>query len=206
VTSKWSLAAAQARRNQIAESWKDAQIRAPFSGLVVDRAVSAGEWVRPETRVVTLVSVDALRVALTVPESDVPRIKQGMAVEFQTSGSDKRYTAHIKYIGPSVREQSRDAVVEATVDKAPPELRPGMFVTAQLALGEDTVPAVPKSAVRNDGSQKRVFVVANGRVEERIVQSAEERGGAVPVLNGVKAGELVVQNVTPDVRDGARVK
>lgn len=206
VTSKWSLAGAQARRNQIAESLKDAQIRAPFSGLVVDRAVTAGEWVRPETRVVTLVSVDALRVALTVPEADVPRMKQGMAVEFQAAGTDKRYTGHIKYIGPSVREQSRDAVVEATVDNPPPELRPGMFVTAQLALGEDSVPAVPKSAVRSDGSQKRVFVVTNGRVEERIVQSAEERGGAVPVLKGVKAGELVVQNVTPDVRDGARVK
>ena len=206
VTSRWSLAAAQARRNQIAESLKDAQIRAPFSGLVVDRAVSAGEWVRPETRVVTLVSVESLRVALTVPENDVPRIKQGMPVEFHTSAGDKRYTGHIKFIGPSVREQSRDAVVEATVDNPPAELRPGMFVTAQLALGEDTVPAVPKSAVRNDGSQKRVFVVANGRVEERVVQSAEERGGSVPVLNGVKAGELVVLNVTPDVRDGARVK
>jgi membrane fusion protein (multidrug efflux system) len=206
VTSKWSLAAAEARRNQIAESLKDAQIRAPFSGLVVERAVTAGEWVRPETRVVTLVSVDSLRVGLTVPEADVPRIKQGMKVEFQTAGSDKRYTGHVKYIGPSVREQSRDAVVEATVDNPPPELRPGMFVTAQLALGEDVVPAVPKSAVRADGSQKRVFVVTNGRVEERIVQASEERGGIVPVLNGVKAGDLVVENLTSDVRDGARVK
>jgi len=81
-----------------------------------------------------------------------------------------------------------------------------MFVTARSVLGEDTVAAVPRSAVRADGSQRRVFVVANGRVEERVVQAAEERGGMVPVLNGVKAGDKVVENVTADVRDGARVK
>ena len=206
VTSRWSLAAAEAHKTQIAESVKDGQIRAPFSGLVVERAVTSGEWVRPETRVVTLVSVDALRVELTVPEVDVSHIKQGMSVEFQIAGSDKRYGGHIKYIGPSVRQQSRDAVVEATVDNPPPELRPGMFVTARLALGEDTVAAVPKTAVRTDGSQRRVFVVVNGRVEERVVQAGEERGGMIPVLNGVKAGDRVVENVTPDVRDGARVK
>lgn len=206
VTTKWSLAAAEARKTQVAESLRDAQIRAPFSGLVVERAVTAGEYVRPDTRVVTLVSVDALRVELTVPETDVARIKPGMAVDFQTSGSDKRYGGHIKYIGPSVRQQSRDAVVEATVDNPAHELRPGMFVTARLALGEDAVPAVPRSAVKADGSQRRVFVVVGGRVEERMVQVAEERDGAIPILNGIKAGDSVVESVTADVRDGARVK
>jgi membrane fusion protein (multidrug efflux system) len=206
VTARWSLAAAEARKTQVAESMKDAQIRAPFSGLVVERAVTAGEYVHPDTRVVTLVSVDALRVELTVPESDVAHIKQGMAVEFQTSGSDARHVGHIKYIGPSVRQQSRDAVVEATVDNPDHDLRPGMFVSARLALGEDTVPAVPKTAVRADGAQRRVFLVVNGRVEERIVQAGEERGGIVPVLNGVKVGDKVVENLTADVRDGARVK
>jgi membrane fusion protein (multidrug efflux system) len=206
VTAKWSLAAAVARKAQVAESLQDAQIRAPFSGLVVERAVTAGEYVRPDSRVVTLVSVDALRVELTVPESDVAHIKVGMPVDFQASGGDTRYTGHVKYIGPSVRQQSRDAVVEATVDSPPHELRPGMFVTARLALGEDAVPAVPKSAVKVDGSQRRVFVVVKGRLEERLVQAGEERGGVIPVLNGVKPGDIVVENVTADVRDGARVK
>jgi membrane fusion protein (multidrug efflux system) len=206
VTAKWSLAAAEARKTQVAESLRDAQIRAPFSGLVVERAVTAGEYVRTDSRIVTLVSVDALRVELTVPEADVARIKPGMAVDFQTTGGDTRYLGHVKYIGPSVRQQSRDAVVEATVDNPAHELRPGMFVTARLALGEDAVPAVPKSAVRVDGAQRRVFVAVDGRLEERVVQVAEERAGAIPVLNGLKPGDRVVENVTADVRDGARVK
>lgn len=208
VTAKWSLAAAEARKSQVGESLHDTQIRAPFAGLVVERAVTAGEYVRPDSRVVTLVSVDTLRVELSVPEADVARIKAGAPIEFRPSGGreDTRYVGHIKYIGPAVRQQSRDAIVEATVENAGHDLRPGMFVTARLALGEQTVPAVPKSAVKNDGAQRRLFVVAGDRIEERVVQTDDERGGLLPILNGIKAGEMVVASLTPEVRDGARVK
>ena len=92
------------------------------------------------------------------------------------------------------------------MENAGHDLRPGMFVTARLALGEQTVPAVPKSAVKNDGTQHRLFVVAGDRLEERVVQTDDERGGLVPILNGIKAGEMVVASLTPEVRDGARVK
>jgi len=213
VTAKWSLAAAEARRTQVAESLRDTQIRAPFSGLVVERGVTSGEYVRPDSRVVTLVAVDPLRVELTVPEADVSRIKPGAPIEFRLSGATgadgkdlPRYKGRIKYIGPAVRQQSRDAIVEALVENADHELRPGMFVTAKIALGEQTVPAVPKAAVKYDGTQRRLFVVVGDRIEERVVQADEERGGLVPILNGVKAGEMVVATLGPDVRDGARVK
>ena len=214
VTAKWSLAAAEARKTQVAESLRDTQIRAPFSGLVVERGVTAGEYVRPDSRVVTLVAVDALRVELSVPEADVARIQPGALIEFRAAGGGDgkdgkdaaRYKGRIKYIGPAVRQQSRDAIVEAMVENAGHDLRPGMFVTAKMALGEQTVPAVPKSAVKNDGAQRHLFVVVGDRIEERVVQADDERGGLVPILNGVKAGEMVVATLGPDVRDGARVK
>lgn len=212
VTAKWSLAAAEARKTQVAESLKDSQIRAPFSGLIVERAVTSGEFVRPDSRVVTLVGVDSLRVELTVPEADVARIKPGAPVTFRTAGSRgdgkdaPRYVGHVKYIGPAVRLQTRDAVVEATVDNPVSDLRPGMFVTAELALGEESLPAVPKSALKNDGNQHRLFVVAGDHVEERLVQIGDEQGGMIPIVSGVKSGESVVASLTADVRDGARVK
>ena len=211
VTAKWSLAAALARKSQVGESLRDTEIRAPFAGQIVERAVTAGEYVRPDSRVATLVAVDSLRVELTVPETDVARIKEGAVIEFRPSGGVEgkqgaRYVGHIKYIGPAVRQQSRDAIVEAVVENPGHDLRPGMFVTARIALGEQTLPAVPKSAVKIDGAQRRVFVVAGDRIEERLVQADDERGGMFPIVNGVKAGEMVVATLTPDVRDGARVK
>ena len=113
----------------------------------------------------------------------------------------------MKYIGPAVRLQTRDAVVEATVDNPVSDLRPGMFVTAELTLGEESLPAVPKSAVKNDSGQHRLFVVVAGdHLEERLVQTADERGGLIPIVSGLKNGETVVEAWSADVRDGARVK
>jgi membrane fusion protein, multidrug efflux system len=206
-TSKWSVSAAEARRNLTAEALRDTAIRAPFSGMVVERFVSAGEYVRPDSHVVTLVDVDSLRVELTVPEADVASVRQGMGVDFHTAlGESKPVHGRVRYVGPSVRKQTRDAVVEAVVDNASHDLRPGMFVTAKLALGEQELPAVPESAVRPDGTLRHVFVVQGGRLEDRLVQTADAQGGLVPIVNGLKIGEKVVVGVTPEMRDGTRVQ
>ena len=207
-TTKWSESAAAAHKTLTAEALHDTQIRAPFAGLVVERNVTAGEYVRVDSPVVTLVDVDALRVELTVPEAAVVQVRQDMKVEFRTAAGDPghAYQGKIRYIGPSVRQQTRDALVEAIVENETHELRPGMFVTAKLELGEQTLPSVPEAAVRSEGSQRHVFVSVGGRLEDRLVQIAEAKSGLVPVLDGLKAGDRVVAQLSPDIRDGARVK
>jgi membrane fusion protein (multidrug efflux system) len=206
-SSKWTVSSAEARRTLTAEALRDTEIRAPFSGMIVERAVSAGEYVQAASRVATLVDTDSLRVEITVPEADVVSVHKGMEVAFRISGSPKVYSGKIRYVGPSVRRQSRDAVVEAVFSNASHELRPGMFVTARLALGQQTLPAVPAKAVRADGALKHVFVATAGRLEDRLVQAAEPIGsGEIPIVSGVKPGEQVVAELTPEVRDGAKVK
>jgi membrane fusion protein (multidrug efflux system) len=207
-TTKWSVSSAEAKKTLTAEALRDTEIRAPFSGMVEERAVTAGEYVRVDSRVVTLVNTDALRVEITVPEGDVAQVRQGMEISFRTAGDSGGhvYNGKIRYVGPSVRKQSRDAVVEAVFANDAHELRPGMFVTARLAVGEQELPAVPASAVRSDGTLRHVYVDVSGRLEDRLVQAGEKVGTQVPIVSGLKAGEQVVADLTPDVRDGARVK
>ena len=207
-TSKWSVSAAEARKALINENLRDAQIRAPFSGMVVERHVAAGEWVRVDSPVATLVDVDALRVELTVPEAELVHVRQGMNVAFRTAAGDggELYEGKIRYVGPSVRQQTRDAVVEAVVENGAHALRPGMFVTAQIALGEQALPGIPAGAVRTEGAQHHVFVNVGGRLEDRLVQLGDTRDGFVAVVDGIKGGDSVVAQVSPDVRDGVRLK
>jgi membrane fusion protein (multidrug efflux system) len=207
-TSKWMVSAAEARKTLTADALRDSQIRAPFSGMVVERNVTAGEYVRADSTVATLVDVDTLKIELTVPEAVVPQVKQGMKVLFRTAaGDDSRdYEGQVRYIGPSVREKTRDAVVEAVVENRTHALRPGMFVTAKMELGTRSLPGVPETAVRVEAGQHHVFVEVDGRLEERLIQVAETREGVVPVLDGVKPGERVVAMLTSEIRDGVRLK
>ena len=205
--SGMSVAAADARRMMAVKSLGDAYIRAPFAGLIAERYVSVGEYVLPQTKVATLLEIDPLRIQLTVPESSVPQVKLEQHVDFTVSAYvDQTFSGTVRYMGPALRGASRDLLVEAVVANKDGRLRPGMFGTARLDLGESPLPVVPVNAVRTDGSIHRVFVVTDKQIEERVVQVGETKGDVVAVVDGVKAGERVVVHPAETVSDGLRVE
>jgi membrane fusion protein (multidrug efflux system) len=206
--SQWSNRAAEARAGQAGRAVGDSSIRAPFSGIVMERLVTAGEYVRPDTRVVSLVDIDKLRLELTVPESAVGSVSEGQMVTFRlASFGDREFPAKIQYVGPAVRRTSRDLVVEAILDNADHKLRPGMFAAAKVELGTSSTPVVPLTALRDEGSARRIFVVNRDKhLEERIVEAGDAMGDVVAIVRGVTSGEHVVKVAAGDVRDGLRVE
>jgi membrane fusion protein (multidrug efflux system) len=82
-----------------------------------------------------------------------------------------------------------------------------MFAVARLQLSERPHTVVPVAALKRDETEARVFVVGPTKeVQERLVQLGETKGDVVAVLGGVKTGESVVLQPSPDVRDGAHVE
>jgi RND family efflux transporter MFP subunit len=201
-TSATGVDAAKLRVQMASQSMGDATIRAPFDGQIAERWVSLGEYVMPPTRVVTLVQVDPLRLQLSVPEAEVSKIAMGQEVDFAVQAfPGEKFPATVKFIGPSVSSMNRALVIEALVANADKKLHPGMFATASLALPDEASPAVPKTAVR----ENHVFVVTDGKVKERLVQTGAERDGWVAVTDGLAAGDKVVSNPGADVQDGVPV-
>jgi membrane fusion protein (multidrug efflux system) len=209
--AQFTETAAAARTLSTGTVLSDSTIRAPFSGVVAERTVSPGEYVRADSKIITLLAVDPLRLELTVPEAYVSQVQDKMEVTFRTAAAandpaGKPQRAVVRYVGPAVRKQSRDLVVEAVVENADRKLRPGMFVVAYLELGAVNAAVVPRAAVRSEGSMHRVFVVAGKQLEERLVQLGEERDGLVAVMSGLGKGDKVVAAASPELRDGLRVQ
>jgi membrane fusion protein (multidrug efflux system) len=206
-TNQWAAAAAQAQQQNAQKVVGDSIIRAPFTGIVGERFVNVGQYVQPQTRVVSLYAPDPLRLELTVPEGNVGAVKPDLPVQFTVATfGDQRFTGSLKFISPNVRPSTRDLVVEALCPNPDGKLRPGMFAVAQLQVGEREMPTVPQSAVKKDETGARVFVLDGKRVQERIVQLGGDKDGSVGVVAGVKAGELVVDAPAPEVRDGVEVR
>jgi RND family efflux transporter MFP subunit len=204
--TQYSAQAAQAQQQSAQKIVGDMVIRAPFPGVVGERAVNVGQYVQPSTRVVSLYAPDPLRLELTVPEANLAAVKPEMPVRFTVASfGDKTFTGSVKFISPNVRPSTRDLVVEALVPNPDLELRPGMFAVARLQIGDKKLPAVPTTAVKKDETGARVFVVVDKRVQERVVQLGGERDGIVGIAAGVKPGESVVVKPGADVRDGAAV-
>ena len=205
-SQQWSAAAAEAQQRSASKLVGDATIRAPFDGFIGERYVNLGQYVLASTRVASVYQPDPLRLELTVPEANVAAIKPDLPVHFTvTAFGDQVFTGSVKYISPNLRESSRDLVIEAVVANSDFKLKPGMFAVARIDLGDKPRPVVPKSAVQQDDTGARVYVVDKQQVQERLVQLGETVGDVTAIVEGVRAGENVVVQPGPDVRDGARV-
>lgn len=203
----WSKKAAEARAQLAGKTLGDSTIRAPFSGIISERLVTVGEYVRPDTRVVTLVDIDTLRLELTVSESDIASVHEGQVVGFHVASfGDEDFSATIKYVGPALRRASRDLVVEANLGNDARKLKPGMFATAKIGLGTYDSAVVPATALREEGSTRHVFVVSQKKLEERVVETGEQVGDVVAIAKGVVVGEQVVVKNGSELKDGSSVQ
>jgi membrane fusion protein (multidrug efflux system) len=188
-----SASAAAAHAKAASQVVQDATIRAPFAGIVTDKMVHVGDFVRPESPVVALLSGGQLRLRLTVAEPDMQAAKEGAPVFFETVGvPGRQFRATLKYIGHEVRPQTRDVIVEAVVENDDGLLMPGMFVTAHLLNGETTQPVVPRGAVVVTETGPRVMAMVGQHFEQRVVQLGAMMGNDVAIVDGVKSGEQVV--------------
>jgi RND family efflux transporter MFP subunit len=202
-----SLEAARARVALARKSVDDTVVRAPFAGLVAERLVSVGDYVNKGTRVATVVRVDPLRVELTVPEQSIAQVGAGQAVRLTVDAySGEEFTATVRFVSPALRADQRALMVEAIAPNPDGRLKPGLFVTALLRQ-PDSAPGlmVPRSAVETVSGTSRVYVVKDGRAEERIVTLGETVDNTVELTSGVSAGEEVASEPKGRISDGMAV-
>jgi len=202
-----SLLAQKVRVAMGRKAVEDTTIRAPFSGVIAEKAVNVGRYTKKGDRVATIVRIDPLRIELTIPEGAVAAVRKGQRVSFAVqSYPDRKFEGTIAYVGPAVRADSRALVVEAIVPNPKALLQPGLFATAHIELpAARPSMLVPTAAVRNDGGVFKLFVTKNDRAEARIVQVGREAGGSVEILRGLQTGERIVSPQVDGLADGALI-
>ncbi len=202
-----SLLAQKVRVAMGRKAVEDTVIRAPFSGVIAEKAANVGRYTKKGDRIATIVRIDPLRIELTIPEGAVAAVRKGQKVSFAVqSHPDRQFEGTIAYVGPAVRTESRALVVEAIVPNPRELLQPGLFATAhiQLPAARPSV-MVPAAAVKNEGGVFKLFVAKEDTAEVRIVQTGREAGGSVEILRGLSAGERVVSSQANGLTDGAAI-
>jgi RND family efflux transporter MFP subunit len=188
---------AVARLAALRKAVADTTIVAPFDGLVVEKHVTVGEQVAGgfiASKVVTLARINPLRVWVTVPQQSVGQVVQGQKLVFQVdSYPDRTFQGEVRYISPTVTNDTRSLLVEAVADNSDGSLRPGLFVTAELELPErQTEIWVSVGAVQRSGEVATVYVVREGLACGKIVALGEEHEGKVCIRSGLTGTESLL--------------
>ncbi|MEJ2604713.1 MAG: efflux RND transporter periplasmic adaptor subunit [Gammaproteobacteria bacterium] len=186
-------------------------VRAPFTGELGIRRVSAGRYVAAGEEIVSLVSLTPIFVEYTMPERFLGRLALEQTVEARVRAyPDKVFRGRIFAITPDVDVATRSVRVRALFDNGDRALRPGMF--AEVVVLEDVarqVLTLPDRAVTYDPYGSSVFLVRDGDggpvAERRQVQTGEVRDGRIEIVSGLSAGDRVVGAGQNKLRNGQPV-
>jgi cobalt-zinc-cadmium efflux system membrane fusion protein len=171
-------------------------LRAPLSGVVVDKHATIGEVVGSESHLFTVADLSLLWILLDVYETDLARIVVGAPAIVVTEAYPGRLLdGRIGYIGAVVDTISRTIKVRVELPNPDGILKPGMFVRANLVLADRVeVIGVSTSAVQTLEGNSVVFVPEGGgqfRVTP-VVTGRRRAGGWIEVLEGLAFGDSVV--------------
>jgi RND family efflux transporter MFP subunit len=183
-------------------------VTAPMAGYVSERTADVGEYVSPQQKVATIVSLNPLRVRIDIPEQAIPRIRVGESVSVAVAGyTDRSFAGHIARVSPSVSAASRTLTVEAEVANPGGELKPGQFATIRILLPQsEPAVLVPLRALRTISGATYVFVIKNGHAEQRLVQSGQAEGDLIEIKSGVAADEPIATSNVDQLSDGLMVR
>lgn len=194
--AKAAVEAAQARIARVDYDIENAIIRAPFSGIVVERMAQPGQYVSLGQPVAKLLDVDGLEVEADVPVELIQGLSPGTEVDVRLNEGAVG-SARVRVVLPVETVATRTRPVRFTInisDLDPLLIAVGASITLEIPVSapRDAV-TVPKDAlVQGRGGGWMVFVVEEDKAQPRPVQLGQAAGGRMEVLGGLSAGEVVV--------------
>jgi RND family efflux transporter MFP subunit len=185
----------------------DAQVRAPFSGIVAKRFVNTGDKVSPDGPVAQVVDLARMELETQVPVGEIPFVRVGHEIVFRVDGfAERSFKGKVERINPSADAGSRSIAVFVTLPNADGSLRGGMFANGTLEVADKPpVNALPLVAVLEEGGQSYVFTIRDGKLDRRSVKTGTRNAeqGLVEVREGLAVGERVIAIKAAGMKAGA---
>jgi membrane fusion protein, copper/silver efflux system len=164
----------------------------PFRGVVEDVPADQGARFSMGQKLISVADLSLVWVWAEFYQNEIPIINVGQEVSI-TFGSGKSFTGVIAVVNPFVSQTKRTTKVRIDLPNPDLQLRPGMYVNADLSVDLGEGLTVPINAVVPTGSRNIVFLdKGNGRLQPCIVQLGSQVGDAYQVLSGLKEGDRVV--------------
>jgi len=198
---------ANAQAGEARASIADRVIRAPFSGWVSLRNISAGAVVTAGTEIAQISDISKIKLDFAVPETLLAQIAPGQTIDARAAAwPDQPFRGTIATIDPVLNPQTRAVTVRAILANTDRKLKPGMLLTVTIEAQARTSAAVPELSVVGEGDQSFVYVIENDTAKRLPVRTGLHQNGMVEILDGLKPGQRVVTEGVVKLTNGQKVR
>lgn len=194
----WDVSAEEIRRvEESGMPQKGLILRAPASGVVVEKHAQAGARIMPGIPLYHIADLSSVWIEAEVFEKDLSLVHEGQAANVSLEAyPGEVFTGKVTYVYPTVSMEARTGRVRLEIPNPDGRLKPGMFANVRLDAPPTAVEVtVPRTAVLNTGERSVVFVRdESGALVPRGVRTGLGSGDRVQILDGLVAGETVVSS------------
>jgi len=204
---KYDLAALQASYKLSALNYDYSNIRATIAGVVSAREIKPGQNINVGDVAFQITDTAELLAYLQIPQSQLPKFQAGHTASLQVASMPAtRFPASIVRISPTI--DSRNGTFRATVviQNKDGNVAPGMFgrFTIAYEMHPDAL-VVPAAALLDEDDQTAVYVVSNGQVTKRVVETGIREGNMIEILGGLGDNDNIVIVGHTGLREGSKV-
>lgn len=196
-------AAQQAAFREVSTRLQGGYVRAPASGLVIERTARVGEFA-DQKALFRIVGDNRLEIVAQVAESDILALKKGQVATFRTSdGTVVEGVLRRPPVAINPETRTGEALFDLPADGP---VRAGMYLRGEVAIEKGQALAVPQTAVSYAAGSASVFLVQNGRAMRAPVELGGRVGDHIAVIRGLKEGDVVAASGGAFLQDGDAVR
>jgi multidrug efflux pump subunit AcrA (membrane-fusion protein) len=208
--AKAQLKVAEADTDHLRALLKYSKVRAPFAGVITQRNVDTGHFVRPPqggTKPLFVVArTDQVRVFTDVPPADAPLVdRDDPATVRVVDLDDAEFTDQVKCTSWVLNQVSRTLRTEIDLPNDG-RLKPGMYVDVRIVLAERKgVLTLPAASIFRDGDQTYCWCAEDGKACRKSIQLGLRVDNDVEIISGLSEDELVIRSSAAPLAQGQAV-
>ena len=207
--AKARLEAANQMKNEVNAQFAYVNIRAPFSGIVTNKFIEAGDMANPGMPLIAVESPGEFEVIAMVPETEISQVKKGEKVDVTVKSLDKMLSGIVAEVSISAKNTGGQYLVKIALDKTDAAILSGMYVTVKFPVEKQVksqVVLIPANAIVESGQLKGVYVLGeNNTALLRWLRLGRTFGNEVEVLSGLSADETYVVSSEGRLFNGAKI-
>jgi RND family efflux transporter MFP subunit len=200
---------------QLKKQLQRTQILAPFSGTIDEIVANTGANLLPgQTPVMRIVNLKKMYTEASVPERYLEQVKKGTSATVKIPMLDREYPTTIRQTGNFINPNNRSFRVETLLPNPDEMIKPNL--SCKLKINDYSNPEalmIPMRIVKeNANGKKYIFKLKSDgkdqvyRTEQTFVRLGKNSMDKVEVLEGIQAGDLLVDEGATIVENNQRVK
>jgi RND family efflux transporter MFP subunit len=207
--SKARLNAAKEMKNEVNAQLSYANIRAPFSGVVTNKFIKAGDMANPGMPLLEVEAPGKFQVMAMVPESEILGISNNSKVAILIKALDKVVKGTVTEISTSAKNTGGQYMVKVVLEETDANVLSGMYATVQFPIerkeGSSAI-LIPLEAVVENGQLSGVYTVSQSNTALlRWLRLGRTIGDEVEVLSGLSADEQYIIKSEGKLYNGANI-